>query len=380
MKIRDIKTFLVGLEHRNLVFVKVVTDAGVEGIGEAYSVGPDEATTITIGHLKDWLIGSDPRNIEHLWNVMVQGLRFPGGSVVNAAISGIELALWDVKARALGVPVYELLGGKCRDKVRVYQSVAGPTPEALASHARQLIDRYGYTALKIFPFTADSDRRPWAAQVREAVARLAAVREAVGEDIDIGVDPHAKIFEPARAIQLAQALRPYNPFFLEEPLRPDDIGAMAQVRREAGVPIATGEMLYGKGPFRDLLVQRSADIIQPDICIAGGMVECRKIAAMAEAFSLTVAPHNPIGPVATAINVHFAASISNFLILEYIPDDAPPRRDLVKQPLAVKNGYIAVPTSPGWGVELNEDTFDRYPPKPWHRDLPIRADGSTGFI
>jgi galactonate dehydratase len=380
MKITRIETFLVHPDHRNLVFVKVHTDEGLYGIGEAYSCGPDRATEAAIHDFEEWLIGRDPLDIEGLWQLMYIGSRFPGGSVVNAAISGIDHALWDIKGKALGVPVWQLLGGKVRDRVRVYQSAGGRTPEEIGERALALRERYGYTAFKISPHPPGSESMPWNRVVREAAARLEGIRKAVGEDIDIGVDPHAKIFEPVRALEMAEALRPYKPFFFEEPLRPENIDALAEFKKQCPIPVATGEMLYTKYEFRDLLVRGAADIIQPDVCLTGGLSEMKKIAAMAEAHYVTVAPHNPMGPVATAVNVHFAIATHNFLILEYIPDDLPPRRDLVKEPLVVKDGYIEAPTRPGLGIELNEEAFGKYPYRSWHRGFPWRPDGAIGFI
>jgi len=379
MKITDIKTFCVNL-GRNLVFVKVCTDEGIEGVGEAYSVGPDDATVATIHHFKDWLLGRDPTNIEYLWQLMYNGMRFPGGSVVNAAISGIEHALWDISGKALGVPVYKLLGGKCRDKIRVYQGTGGGTPEQAAENAAATIEKHGYTAIKMGPHPPGSDQMPINAVIRGAAERMAAVRKMVGDDIDIGLDPHAKIFEPVRAIMMAEALKPYKPFFFEEPLRPENIDALVKVAAHVDIPLATGEMLYTKYEFRELIVKQAVDIIQPDICLTGGILECKKIAAMAESCYIPLAPHNPMGPVATAVNVQFAASIPNFLILEYIPDDSPPRSELVKEPLKVENGYITVPDKPGLGIELNEEAFVKYPFKPWRRGFVFREDGSVGYI
>src|SRR5919109_5583561 len=255
MKIAGIETFLVHPDHRNLVFVRVQTDEGVYGVGEAYSAGPDDATVAVIKDFETWLVGRDPRDVEFLWQLMYNGSRFPGGVITNAAISGIEHALWDIKGKALGVPVYQLLGGTCRDKIRVYQGCGGATPEQMAENAVALIERYGYGALKLGPHPPDSDRMPWNRVVEGAAARLRAVREAVGEAIDIGVDPHAKVFEPVRALQMAQALKPYRPFFFEEPLRPENIDTMARLRAQLDIPLATGEMLYTKFEFRDLLVR-----------------------------------------------------------------------------------------------------------------------------
>ena len=379
MKITSVQTFIAGLDRRNYLFVRVQTDEGIHGIGEAYSCGPDDATAAVVADFETWLVGKDPRDIEALWHLMYAGSRFPGGSILNSALSGIEHALWDILGKSLGVPVWRLLGGQFRDRIRVYQSPRGSTPEDLAEDAVRLIERYGYTALKIGPQPPGWAGMPYSQVVRESAKRLEAVRKAVGEDIEIGVDAHARIFEPVRAIEMAEALRPYRPFFFEEALRPENIDAMADVRARSPIPIATGEMLYTKFQFRELLEKRGADIIQPDVCIAGGLLELKKIAAMAEAHYVTVAPHNPMGPVATAVNVHFAVSTPNFLILEYSPDDVGKRRDLLLEPLMVTNGYIDVPQAPGFGIELNLEAIETFTPNRWHRPFPINTDGSLGF-
>jgi galactonate dehydratase len=379
MQITKIDTFLVNLGHRNIPFVKVHTDEGLYGIGEAYSCGPDRATVEVIHDFEEWLIGRDPRDIEGLWHLMYAGSRFPGGLVVNAAISGIEHALWDIAGKAANLPVYRLLGGKCRHKIRVYQSPRGNTPQELADHAVALIENYGYTALKLGPLPPGYQTMPWNAAVREAEARVEAVRLAVGDDIDIGLDPHARIFEPVRALELCQALKPYHPFFIEEPLRPENYEALAKLSQHTDVPLATGEMLYTRYEFRDLISLQAVDIIQPDICLTGGLWEMKKIAAMAEASYISVAPHNPCGPVATAVNVHFAASTQNFLVLEYHPDDESPRRDLVDEPMKLVDGYLELPERPGLGLDLNEEALGRYPFRSWHRPFPFREDGSLAF-
>ena len=379
MKIAAIETFLVNPGNRNYIFVRVQTDEGLYGIGEAYSVGPDDAVVAVIKDFETWLVGRDPREIEFLWQLMYNASRFPGGVITNAAISGIEHALWDIKGKALGVPVYELLGGKCRDHIPVYIHAHGATPEALADNAASRLQRYGCRAVKVGPQPPESDRLPNGTVVRAAAARMEALRRALGDDVDIAVDAHAKIFEPVRALQMAQAIKPYDPFFFEEPLRPENIDALAALRRQVDLPIATGEMLYTKYEFRDLLVRGAADVIQPDICCAGGLLEVKKIAAMAESFYTTVAPHNPVGPVATAVNVHLAACTPNFLILEYLPDDERGRRDLVDEPMRLVDGHLEIPTRPGLGIDLNLDAFESAPFKRWHRAFPQRADGAMGY-
>jgi galactonate dehydratase len=380
IKITDIKTFLVGLGSRNLCFVKVETNQGIHGIGEAYSCGPDEATVATINDFKRWLVGQDPRNIEHLMAMMMNFTRFPGGLVVNAAMSGIEHALWDISGKAAGVPVYRLLGGKCRDKIRVYQSAGGNEPREVADRAVALVRKYGYTAVKMSPHMSGGNAWPYNQVTRMAGQRVAAVRNAVGPDVDIGVDIHAKFFEVSRAARLARAIEPYDPMWLEEPIRPENAAAMAKLSDRVNIPLASGECNYTKHEFRTILAAEALDIIQPDICVCGGLLEMKKIAAMAEAHYVMVAPHNPMGPVATVVNVHFAASTPNFLILEYHPDDEAPRKDLLKESLMVKDGYLPLPERPGLGIELNEEALRHYPPQPWHRGFDYRADGSVAFI
>jgi galactonate dehydratase len=378
MKIIDIQTYGVNLGDGNHVFVKVISDEHIHGIGEAYRVGPDAAVVAVIDDFKSWLIGEDPFRIEHLWRLMYNGSRFPGGSIGYAALSGIEIALWDLKGRALGCPVHELLGGRCRDRIRVYRAVGGATPQSLAIEARRAVDE-GFTAVKMSPQPPESERLPWGGVLRGVAQRMEAVRKAVGDAVDVGLDPHARIFEPYKARELTEAVRPYRPMFVEEPLRPENIPALAALRREVGVPIATGEMLYTKYAFRDILAAGAADIIQPDLLICGGLLEAKKIAAMAEAHYVTVAPHSPLGPVSTAVAVQFAASTPNFLILEYQPDRSGPSRDLVRKPLVLEDGHLRIPDQPGMGVELNEAAFAGKPLKPWRRALVVEPDGNIGY-
>jgi galactonate dehydratase len=379
LKITEIKTYLYG-KRRRWVYVKVCTDNGVEGIGEAYSVGPDEATVATIHDFESWLVGEDPLNVEHLWQKMYYFTRFPGGSVVNSAISGIEHCLWDIIGKVYGVPIHGLLGGRCRDKIRIYEGVGGETPEELAENAAKLIEKYGYTALKISPHNRNYAVMSENAILDEAVARIKAVREVVGESVDIGVDAHARIFEPIKAVQMAKALEPYRPFFLEEPLRPENVDALAKVSAHVNIPIATGEQLYTKWEFRELLEKQAADIIQPDVCCVGGILELKKIAAMAEAYYVSVAPHNPMSPLATAINVQLAACIPNFLVLEQHPADKPPHSEVLKEPLKIESGYYQIPTKPGIGVELNERIFEEQEQRPWNRGFKYHKDGSVALI
>ncbi len=382
MKITGLETYLVELGERNMPLVRVLTDEGIHGIGEAFAVGPDLATVKAIEYYADWLIGRNPLDIEGLWQFMYNGSRFPGGSLINAAISGIEHALWDIKGKFYGAPVYELIGGKCRDKVRVYQGVGGGSPEATAENAVRLVETYGYTALKMGPHPQgnglwhDMGLSEWLNGVE---AKMRAVREAVGHGVDIGLDSHAQVFEPFKAVAMCHVLEPYRPLFLEEPLRPENRKAFGYLRGKSSIPIATGESMYTKFEFRDLLANEGADILQPDVTVVGGLWEMKKIAFMAEADYVTVAPHNPCGPVANAVNMHFAMSTQNFLVLEYRPDDIPARTELVDAPIPLVDGYLIPPDRPGLGLDLNLEACSKHEYKAWHRPFLWRIDGSFGY-
>lgn len=379
MKITDIKTFLVGAGGRNWVYVKILTDQGIYGIGEAYSAGPDEATVKVIEDFKLWLVGEDPRNVQYLFDVMYNTTRFPGGLIVNSAISGIEHALWDIAGKSAGVPVWALLGGRVRNKVRTYQSTGGgATPQEAGENAKRMVEKYGYTALKM-GIVAPGDMPQNQAQ-RLTVERVRAVREAVGPDIDIGVDIHTKFIEVERAMRLARALEPFDIMWLEEPIRPENFDAMKKLAQHVNVPLASGESNYMIHEFRPMIEHQVVDFVQPDICCCGGMLTMKKIAAMAEAQYIRVAPHNPMSPLAAAVNVHFAASTPNFHILEYHAPDSGAWKEVLKEPLMVnKDGYLDIPNKPGWGVELNEEAFKSMPPAPWKRTTNFRKDGSPYF-
>ena len=272
-----------------------------------------------------------------------------------------------------------LLGGKIRDKIRVYQSAGGGEPKAVAASAKALVQKYGYTAIKMSPHQPESNARPYNFVTRMAGERVKAVREALGPDVDIGVDIHAKFFEPVRAWRLAREIERYRPMWLEEPIRPENVSAMRKLAEHTDIPLASGECNYTKYEFRAILAAQCLDIVQPDICL-NGILETKKIAALAEAHCVMVAPHNPMGPVATAVNLHFAASTPNFLILEYHADDEAPRKDLVQEPMRLEGGYLQLPNKPGLGIEINEEAFRRYPAIAWRRGFEYRADGSVAWI
>jgi galactonate dehydratase len=380
MKITALKTFLPAFGNRNRALIKVETDEGLYGWGEAYSIGPDLSVKPIVDYVAHWFVGEDPRRIEYLMLKTWQQFRFPPGGVGWAALSGVEQALWDISGKAAGLPVYMLLGGHVRDRVRVYHSLGGATGRETAEAAQKLHEAWGFTAFKLSPYRLDPDADRWGRVCAAAADYFAEIRAHTPEDWEFAFDPHAKIFEPIRALQLANALAPYDPLFFEEPLRPEHIPAWARLRHQMQVPLATGECLYTRFEFLDLMAAQAVDIIQPDVCVCGGLLEMRKIAAIAEAHYVTIAPHNPMSPVATAVNVHFAAATPNFKILEYILPLGSEWAHWVDDPYLPKEGSLELRDQPGWGIEVNEDVITDNPYTHWQRTAPVRPDGSTGYI
>jgi galactonate dehydratase len=363
---------------RPRVIVALDTDEGITGWGECYNHGPDRALPPLLDYLFGQIEGHDPRRIEYLIQKLLQQARFPPGALGLAAISAIDHALWDISAKALGVPVFMLLGGHARDRVRVYQGVyAAPDPEVARNQCLALNEKWGFTAFKLSPFRTDLHDIRWGAVVEASADYFARLREICPSHFEFAFDAHAKIFEPWQAVQLGNALAPYDPLFFEEPIRPEHIPAWARLRAELRCPLATGESLYSRFEFLTLLNAQGCDIIQPDICVVGGLLEMRKIAALAEAHYVTVAPHNPMGPLATAVNLHFSAAQPNFKILEY---RLPLETEWVVDPYLPKDGYLELRHDrPGWGVEIDEKALAKDDYIHWERKLPIRPDGSTGY-
>ena len=378
---------------RPRVLVAIDTDEGIRGWGECYNHGPDRALAPILDYLFAQIEGHDPRRIEFLILALMQQQRFPPGALGLAAISAVDHCLWDISAKALGVPVYMLLGGHARDRVRVYQGVySAPEPEELRDRCMHLRERHGLTAFKLSPFRLDLHAHPWGKVLGATDAWVGKLRDVLPDDIELAFDAHAKLFEPWQAAQLGNLLAAHHPLFYEEPMRMENIDAWGRLKAQLRCPLATGESNYARFEFLRLLQVAGCDIIQPDICVVGGLLEMRKIAAIAEAHYVTVAPHNPMGPLATAVNLHFSAAQPNFKILEYrLPDGVayagkglkeasePPR--YVVDPYLPEDGHLLLrPDRPGWGVEIDEAYLevDRY--VRWERTLPIRPDGSTAYV
>ncbi len=373
LKITGVRTIAVGAGWRNYVYVLIDTDAGITGLGEASIGGQTHSVLGAIKDLEPLLIGADPFRIEHIWQQAYRHAFWQGGPTFLSALSGVEVALWDIKGQALGVPIYRLLGGKVRDSVRAYANgPKGSSPDEVARSAQSLVQR-GYTALKWVPFGATpilGGRR----FIDAAVAEVKTVREAVSPEIELMVDGHGRL-APAMAVRMAEALAPYKLMFFEEPCLPENVPAMLRIATKSPIPIATGERRYTRWGFRELLETRGIGVLQPDIIQTGGIFEARKIAAMAEMHFVSVAPHNPWSWVNTVASLHLDAVIPNFLIQEVVTDPEPWRDEVVRgRPELRADGTFAVPEAPGLGISLDLEAAKRFPPvegRPpaaWHED------------
>lgn len=367
MQITAIRPVVVNARMRNWVFVKVETDAGISGWGEASLEWKTRGVVGCIDDLAPFVIGLDPRRIEHLYQVMFRQPFFRSGVVGMSAISGIEQACWDIFGKSVGLPVYQLLGGAVRDRIRMYDHLGGgemnslylqDTEEQMAARARESVDA-GYTALKALVVPRSGPLEGRAAVVRSA-RLMEAIRKEVGDDIDIMVDFHGRTV-PEMAILYGEALAPYHPYFIEEPCLLDSADGLLRVSRALTIPVASGERLVTRYQFRELLEKRAVAIIQPDLCHCGGLWEARKIAAMAETYYISLAPHNPLGPIATVAAIHFGMATPNFLIQEAIRADVPWREHVVTSPVTIKDGYATLNDTPGLGVEVNEGEAAKHP-------------------
>jgi galactonate dehydratase len=378
MKISDVRTHVLGTAWRNLTFVTVHTDDGLMGVGEVRMLNHTDAL---IGYFAEavpnHILGSDPFNIEDLVRRMFRNDYARAGEIAMSAISTVEMACWDIVGKALGQPVYRLLGGAVRDRIKAYANgwyTVERTPEEFHAAARRVLLK-GYRALKLDPFGAGFYEIDREEQIR-SVGLVEAVRDAVGPDVEIMIEMHGR-FNPATAVDIAQQLEPFKPSWVEEPVPPENLAALKKASERIRIPIATGERIHTRHEYRELFEQQSADIIQPDITHFGGILETKKLAAWADAYYVLVAPHNVGGPVSTAANLHLAACTTNFKIQEHFNDFA---EQFVKAAAPgnpeVVDGYFALPTGPGLGVELNLDVVAEHPRRQiffnlfaenWHR-------------
>jgi galactonate dehydratase len=378
VKITSMTTF--ALPPRWL-FLKIETDEGIVGWGEPVLEGRAASVAAAVDELSDYLIGKDPRRIEEHWTVLYRAGFYRGGGIHMSALAGIDQALWDIKGKALGVPVHDLLGGRVRDRIKVYSWIGGDRPAETAAAAKDAVER-GFSAVKMngpeeLQYLDSRDK------VEKVVANVAAVREAVGPDIGIGVDFHGRVHRPMARV-LLDALQPFHLMFVEEPVLSEHVDGIADVLRSSATPIALGERLYSRWDFKDVITSGVVDIIQPDLSHAGGITEVRKIAAMAEAYDIAVAPHCPLGPVALAACLQLDAVAYNAVIQEQSLgihyNTSNDLLDYIADPtvFAYEAGSVAIPQGPGLGIEVNEDYVRERAAEGhrWRNPVWRHADGS----
>ena len=361
MKITNIKSFVVHTKRDNWVFTRVYTDEGFTGLGESSMEGREETVIAAIDALKPYLIGKDPFDTELHYHQMFRDAYWGSCAILVGALSAIDGALWDIKGKALNVPVYQLLGGSFRKKIRVYANrwfFGASRPEELAKKAKDIV-KQGYTALKWDPF----GRAQWeisTAQLDSTLKEIQAVREAVGHGVDIMIEGHGR-FNQNTALKIAREMVPFKPFFFEEPIMPENIDALAQLHDKSPIPIAAGERFYTKTDFAEVLRRNAIDYAQPDLRWTGGITEGKKIAAICEANFIQVAPHNIHGPIGVAMTIQLAAAIPNAVILEHSVEEIPWLSKIVDYQFVVENGYMSIPDRPGLGIDIDEEAAKEFP-------------------
>jgi len=364
------------------LFLKIETDEGIAGWGEPLIEGKAKTVKAAVDELMEYLIGKDPMDIEDHWNVMYRGGFYRGGSILMSAIAGIDQALWDIKGKFYNAPIYQLLGGKCRDSIRVYSWIGGDRPSEVSKAAKEIVAK-GFTAVKMNA-TEELQYVDSFEKIDQAVKRIAMVRETVGPAIGIGIDFHGRVHRPM-AKTLAKELEPFHPMFIEEPVLPENNEALREIANCVSIPIATGERMFSRWEFKNVLTAGFVDIIQPDLSHAGGITECKKIISMAEAFDVAAAPHCPLGPIALAACLQVDATCHNAFIqeqslgihyndgsdlLDYITD---------KSVFDYKDGYVKIPSGPGLGIEVDEAHVRKMAIKGhnWRNPLWRHKDGSV---
>ncbi|MBT3358605.1 MAG: galactonate dehydratase [Rhodospirillales bacterium] len=379
MKITGFKTWIV---PPRWLFLKIETDEGISGWGEPVLEGKAETVCACVDELSDFLIGKDPLQIEDHWQVMYRGGFYRGGGILMSAISGIDQALWDIKGKYHDAPIHQLMGGKCRDRIRTYSWIGGDRPDDVANAAKDARAR-GFSAIKMNG-TEELQIVDTFAKVDDVVERVAAIRDALGKSMDIAVDFHGRVHKPMAKV-LIRELEPFRLLFIEEPVLSEHLDHLRDITKSSNVPIATGERLFSRWDFKTLLAEGGADIIQPDLSHAGGITECKKIASMAEAYDVALAPHCPLGPIALAACLQVDATCYNAFIqeqslgihynktndiLDYLTDPGV---------FAYKDGFVDIPEGPGLGIEINEDYVIKRAEEGhrWRNPIWRHADGSV---
>jgi galactonate dehydratase len=376
LKITGLKTFVVNVGSVNWAFCKIYTNQGLTGLGEGSITSKEATLTQAIMEHERFLIGKDPSDIELLWQGMFRYPRWRGGPILNSAISAVEIALWDILGQALGVPIYKLLGGAARKRIRLYKDVGGETTEQLVeSFVRAKAE--GYSAAKSGFVTVNNDLVIPSFAVRVGAKKLEAVRKAVGDDFDICIDAHGKL-TTVMAIDFCTRIEELRPFFVEEATQLEDLGELELLRAKTKVPLATGERSFTKYGFADFCSRHLVNYVQPDVCHAGGILEMKKIGTIAETYRVDMAPHNPQSEVSTLASLHVDATTPACTIQEYNPNNTPWIRDLFNGgAVQVKEGFAELPSRPGLGVDLNEKVAAQHPYKPVNRPNYVFSDGGV---
>lgn len=373
MKIDKIESFFI----RNGYVIRIHTDTGISGVGQTACWGYPEAVDSIINTFKKYLIGQNPLRIEHHWQYLYRMGPFRG-TALSGAISAVDIALWDIKGKHLGVPIWELLGGNCRDKIRLHLLGGGSTPETMFEAAKAAVAE-GFTALKFDPLVGGFQDMGVDRLVKTARDIVAAAREGGGPDLDLIVEVHRKL-TPMNSILLESALAPFNLYFIEDPIQIDTINTQAELAKRMTTPLAIGERNVSIWEFRELLEAGGPQYVRPDLGLAGGITHCKKIAALAEAYHSAVVTHNFLGPLITAASIHLDASIPNFITQEYTKADESAEFAVYKVAYQREGGYIPIPEAPGLGVELDDALIPESPYRPMNTGTtPLREDGSVAY-
>ena len=372
MKIESVESILLG----NGLVVRVTTDDGTVGLGQTACWGYPAAVQSIVDVYKQYLIGQDPLRIEHHWNYLYRMAPFRGTAIMGA-VAAVDIALYDIKGKHFEVPVWELMGGNVRDKIRLHVLSGGGTPEKNHAAAKAAVAE-GFTAMKFDPVVAGYENKAQARLIQDAVNITAAAREAGGPDLDLIIEVHRKLTPPV-ALELADALRPFHVLFVEDPIQIDSISAQAHIAAKSAAPFGNGERFVSIWEFRELLEQGGPQYVRPDVALAGGLTHCKKIAAIAESYHCAVVTHNFLGPLITAASLHLDATIPNFVTQEYSLHDESEVHAVYKTSYRREGGYIAIPQAPGLGVELDEQLIEKTPFVPMRSPSPLREDGSVAY-
>ena len=373
MKIDKIESFFIG----NGYVIRIHTDTGLSGVGQTACWGYPEAVEKIVNTFEKYLIGQNPLRIEHHWQYLYRMGPFKG-TALSGAISAVDIALWDIKGKHFGVPIWELLGGNCRDKIRLHLLGGASTPETMFEAAKAAVAE-GFTALKFDPLVGNFQDMTVDRLVKTARDLVAAARDGGGPDLDLIVEVHRKL-TPMNSILLEAALAPFNLYFIEDPIQIDTIKTQAELAKRMTTPVANGERLTTIWEFRELLEAGGPQYVRPDVGLAGGLTHCKKIAAIAEAYHSAVVTHNFLGPLITAASLHLDTSIPNFITQEYTKGDESPDYAVYKVAYQREGGYIPIPEAPGLGIELDDSLIAQTPYRPMNTGTtPLREDGSVAY-